>query len=125
METIKMPNSLVKRIVVVLMMIAGWFVTSQNVHAAYVGDQARNTDDAPLCLPGEGYQISGDCLHAGPIEYLSKMADLGITFPLRPLPVRKPDQILTTVPYFYAQVITDNAPLFSSLDDAVRGKPIF
>lgn len=119
-----MPNSLVKRIVVVLMMIAGWFVTSQNVHAAYVGDQARNTDDAPLCLPGEGYQISGDCLHAGPIEYLSKMADLGITFPLRPLPVRKPDQILTTVPYFYAQVITDNAPLFSSLDDAVRGKPI-
>jgi len=81
-------------------------------------------DDAPLCLPGGGFLFSGDCLSAGPVEYLSKMADLGITFPLRPLPGTKADRSLTAVPYFYAQVITDNAPLFSSLDDAVRGEPV-
>jgi hypothetical protein len=52
------------------------------------------------------------------------MADLGITFPLKPLPGRNADQSLTAVPYFYAQVISDNAPLFSSLDDAVRGEPV-
>ena len=119
-----MPNTLVKRIAVVLIMIGGWLVTSQTVHAAYVADQAQNMDDAPLCLPGEGFQFSRDCLRAGPVKYISKMADFGITFPLRPLPGRNADQSLTDVPYFYAQVITDNAPLFSSLEDAVRGEPV-
>jgi hypothetical protein len=124
MEAFKMLNTLVKQIAVVLFLLGGWFVPTQTVHAANVSDQARNIVDAPLCLPGEGFKFSGDCLRAGPIEYLSKMADLGITFPLSPLPGRNVDRSLTAVPYYYAQVITDNAPLFSSLEDAVQGEPV-
>jgi hypothetical protein len=114
-----MKNILILRILFVLLFLGGWIVTAQTVQAANHGNKV----DAPLCLPGQGYQFSGDCLRSGPVEYIDKMADLGITFPLRQLPVRKTDQSLTSVPYYYAQVTSDNARVYSSLEDAIRGEP--
>jgi hypothetical protein len=119
-----MKNILALRITFGLLLVGGWIVTAQTVQAASDADQARNMTGAPLCLPGSGFQYFNDCFRSGPVEYLDKMAGLGITFPLRSLPGRNADQSLTAVPYYYAQVITDNAPLFSSLEDAVQGEPV-
>jgi hypothetical protein len=120
----KMKKRLIVRITLGFLLLGSWIVNPQIVQAAYYADQPRNMADAPLCLPGQGYRFSGDCLRSGPVEYLDKMAGLGITFPLRQLTVRKADQTLTAVPYYYAQVTSDNAPVYSSLEDAVRGEPV-
>jgi hypothetical protein len=119
-----MKNILVLRITFGLILLGGWIVTAQTVQAASAGDQANSRADVPLCLPGPGLQYFSDCLRSGPAEYLKKMAGLGITFPLRPLPVRKADQNLIAVPYNYAQETSDNDQVYSSLEDAVRGEPV-
>lgn len=78
-----------------------------------------------LCMPGVQNNLrGGDCLLAGPARYLDKMAEKGITFPLRPLPARQPDPSLIYVPYQYGRVTTSGGPVYASLEDAVRGGPV-
>jgi lipoprotein-anchoring transpeptidase ErfK/SrfK len=73
-----------------------------------------------LCLPGIYSQSPGDCVVAGPSAYLSGMAQQGVTFPIKPLPAAKPDAGLAYVDYRYGQVRTNNAPVYGSVDDALR-----
>jgi lipoprotein-anchoring transpeptidase ErfK/SrfK len=42
-----------------------------------------------------------------------------------PLPIRKPDPALSDLPYYYARVTRENAPLFTSLEAAIAGKPVY
>ena len=42
----------------------------------------------PLCLPDLYFDSTQDCIPFGPTAYLLEMAELGITFPETPLPVR-------------------------------------
>jgi hypothetical protein len=49
------------------------------------------------------------------------MAQKGITLPIAPLPAQKPDPLLTYVDYRYGLVRTRNAPVYSSVEDALRG----
>ena len=44
------------------------------------------TDTDTLCLPGIYQKAPTDCLPLGPSLYLSRMARLGITFPIKALP---------------------------------------
>jgi hypothetical protein len=44
---------------------------------------------------------------------------------LQPLPIRKPDPALSNLPYYYARVTQENAPLFTSLEAAIAGKPVY
>ena len=44
-----------------------------------------------------------------------------MTMPLNPLPARPPSNDLTYVPYRYGEVRTQNAPVYASVEDALKG----
>jgi len=69
--------------------------------------QAGGIEDGslPLCPPDLYYDSSQDCLPLGPTAYLLDMAEIGITFPETPLPIRNPDPSLSEVQYKYAYVV--------------------
>lgn len=73
---------------------------------------------AALCKPG----VTGNCLELGPAQYLKKMEAMGIRLPLEPLAYQQPDPALSYLPYLYGQVVTPNAPVYGSKDDAARAK---
>jgi hypothetical protein len=78
-------------------------------------------EDGVLCLPGIYLHDTGDCTPAGPSTYLTEMAEMGITLPLTPLPAKKPDFALTYVDVRYGQVRTTNAPVYPSVEAALKG----
>lgn len=80
---------------------------------------AASGQAAPLCLPGIYPYDPGDCLAAGPSAYLTNMASKGLTFPAQPLATLRPDPELGVVPVRYAEVVTKNAPIYGSLQDAI------
>jgi len=74
-----------------------------------------------LCLPDqENDHISGECLPMGPSSYKSRMASVGITFPLRPFSGHKPAPSLTYIDIGYGEVVTQNAPVYNSLEAAAN-----
>ncbi len=104
-----------------LLLLASFeLIGASNAQAA----QNPETGDAPLCLPNVDLLSAGECLHLGPAHYLSSMAELGIYFPPTPLPAKTPDPALAFVPYHYARVVKENAPVFPSLEDAIRGESV-
>lgn len=74
----------------------------------------------PLCPPDLFFDASQDCTPLGPTAYLLDMAEKGITFPETPLPVNYPDPSLSDVNYTYAYVNTKRAPIYQTLNDAVK-----
>ncbi|MFM8321946.1 MAG: L,D-transpeptidase [Chloroflexota bacterium] len=82
--------------------------------------QASPAPAAPLCLPGIYTYDPGDCRPLGPSAYLTELAGKGITLPVAPLiytPIN-PGMDDTTVQY--AEVRNLPAPIFGSLDDAMK-----
>jgi len=77
----------------------------------------------PLCLPGaSGFSL--ECMQLGPSAYLSRMSQLGLSFPMRPLPAVQPDSGLVYLPYQYARVTADSGRIYNSLEDAIAVKPV-
>ena len=96
--------------------------------------QARAADEsaqeppsgAVLCMP-DAYQSSPEgCLSLGPAAYRARMETMGVDLPLEPLLVEQPEYDLTYVPYLYGEVVTPNAPVYGSKEDAAAAKnPIY
>lgn len=80
--------------------------------------QIASDADAVLCKPG----IVGDCLELGPAHYLKAMEAQGILLPMQPLAYKAPDPGLSYLPYLYGQVVTKNAPMYGSMEDAARAR---
>lgn len=74
---------------------------------------------AVVCPPDVYLQPPSDCLALGPSEYLTGMARLGITFPLRPLPALSPDFALNSLPYLYYKVNRTGTQFYPSLEAAI------
>jgi hypothetical protein len=85
----------------------------------YVAPAAVQTTDgeiesgAVVCPPDVYFEAPGDCLPLGPSVYVTEMAGLGLTFPQRSLPARKPDPALTQLPYRYFRLEEDSVPVLS------------
>ena len=73
-----------------------------------------------LCLPGSIHLPGDDCTPLGPSAYTSRMANLGVTFPLRSVPGQVPDPSLTYVNIRYGEVVRQNARVYATLEDAVK-----
>jgi len=74
-----------------------------------------------LCLPDqENDHLTGECLPLGPSSYKSRMAKVGITFPLRPFSGQISDPSLTYIDIGYGEVVTQNAPVYNSLEAASK-----
>lgn len=78
----------------------------------------QSTQSETLCLPRVYETTPEDCLALGPSDYLTRQAQNGITFPIESLAAQDPDPELMRLPYSYAKVITDTAPVFSTIDEA-------
>ncbi|MBN1147794.1 MAG: L,D-transpeptidase [Anaerolineales bacterium] len=110
-------------------LLAGWAASYKPVTAASlsINGQADSPADsqadspAVLCLPGIYLSAPGDCVATGPSGYLTRMAEKGIAFPIPPLSASLPAPTLKDVDVNYAEVITPNAPVYSSLDEAIAG----
>jgi len=74
---------------------------------------------APLCIPGIYNYTPSNCLPLGPSQYLTNLANVGITLPVIPLPAQQADPALTQIDVSYAEVRTESAPVYGSLEDAM------
>ena len=74
------------------------------VAAAPVTQTAEPEAGSVLCPTGLYPQAPDDCLPLGPSGTLSSLADIGIPWPVRPLPAYKPDRALSDYPFHYFKV---------------------
>ena len=73
----------------------------------------------PLCLPGAYLENPVGCLPLGPSAYLTSLARIGITLPLRALPGIKPDPALSAMNEQYLSVRSNGSvPVYVSMDAA-------
>jgi hypothetical protein len=72
-----------------------------------------------LCLPDRYKSGPGKCAKLGPMSYLERMANLGVSFPTLQIPARTPDASLLQLNVRYGEVVRPNAPVFASLEDAI------
>jgi hypothetical protein len=83
------------------------------------GLEPENDSGAIICSPDLYIQPLDDCLLLGPSEYLAKIARLGFTFPLLPLPALSPDFSLNELPYLYYKINPTGTRLYPSLEAAI------
>lgn len=82
---------------------------------------AGGMDDAgPLCPPAVYQRNTEDCLALGPSQYLTEMAEMGITFPQTPLPAIQPNPAWNEIEYTYARVKNEKAPIYKTYQDALK-----
>ncbi len=90
--------------------------------AAEESARSEPASGAVLCAP----RVQGDCLQLGPGAYIQKMEANGIHLPYEPLQARQPEPELSYLPYLYGQVVTPNAPVYGSIEDAAKAiNPIY
>jgi lipoprotein-anchoring transpeptidase ErfK/SrfK len=105
-----------------LMILFGVLTLTLIPNFAAQASETSNGDAAVLCLPGNYLFTVTDCMPNGPSAYQTEIAQIGISLPQPPLPVIKPDFELTYVNYYYGYVRTKNAPVYSSMEDALQNK---
>lgn len=84
---------------------------------------AERADGEALCLPEAGERQAQDCLLSGPAEVMRQMSLSGMSIPPAPFPTRTLPASLAAIPYQYALVSDQSAPLYSSLAAARAGSP--
>lgn len=97
------------------------FSPPQNVEAASSVSQG----DGSVCIYRPNTIYLDDCLQVEAAIYQMRMDSQTGSVAISPLPSRPPDPALSNIPYYYARVMRENAPLFTSLDDAVAGQPVY
>ena len=73
-----------------------------------------------LCQPGVYLEQRQDCLPYGPSSTLTGLAQLGVSYPLPPLPSLHPPADLAYIPYQYIKLVYHGpVPVYGSLEDAI------
>jgi hypothetical protein len=111
------------------LLLAAFLLSALWLNRPYLLDQAVAAPDLKdnlsepivLCLPGIYMYNPGDCAPAGPSGYLTQMAEKGFTFPPAPLPIAPTDPALSQIDLHYGEVRNQNAPVYSSVEDALKG----
>ncbi len=88
-----------------------------------VSAQAQTERPVVLCLPGVYPNDPGDCVPAGPSSYLGELAQHGILLPMPAMASTPVDPDLGRVPFRYGEVRNNNAPVYGTLEDAMRNRP--
>ena len=113
-------RSMKNLLLVVGLIILSVFITPTQVKAAGESTNLNDITGEVLCLPDSIHQSDVECELLGPSAYTSRMADLGVTFPLQNVPGHDPDPSLTQVNIRYGEVVRQNARVYASLEDAVK-----
>lgn len=98
-------------ILISILMTMIFLVIPQRTAQASADDPAGQELEA-LCLPGmqPGQQVG--CYLAGPSLILDDLAQIGITFPPTPIPVKTIPASLGDVPYRYAKLTSNSVPSY-------------
>lgn len=100
-----------------------FLILSQNPASPVSAEMALPPEDnsgAVLCLPGVYFESPDNCAPLGPSETLTRMAQMGLDYPLRPLPASKPSPDLNTLPYRYYKVDANTGTgFYPSLESAI------
>ncbi len=108
-----------------LILLAGILILTVNSSVSAVQAAAGDEPYAgtPLCLPEIYPNGASDCLPYGPSGKLNELAEKGIPYPMRALPVVIPDPALGTAPDLYLKVGDQAFPVYASLADAEARNP--
>ena len=113
------------RKIALLIFLAGILIITITSSTSEV--QAASGDEpyagTPLCLPELYPNGTPDCLAYGPSGLLKSLAEKGIPYPMRELPVVTPDPALGTAPDLYLKVGDQAFPVYASLADAEARNP--
>jgi hypothetical protein len=90
------------------------FNSVQGVGSQQIPQGAESDSGAVVCEPGAYSEIPDGCVPLGPSQFLTELANLGMTFPERPLPAYKPDPNLSQLPYLYFKLEDDYVPIYSA-----------
>src|SRR5688572_19708904 len=115
-ETMKKPTILLTLLALLLSILP------EQSAMAQAGTQPEDNTGAVVCVPDVYIQAPADCLPLGPSEYLTRMARLGMTIPLQPLPANSTDPGLKDLPYNYYKVNSDTGTGFYPSPDAAQEK---
>ncbi len=80
----------------------------------------QNSFNRTICEPFENKIFQIDC----DPKILNGLENK-LSISSSPLPANAPDPFLSQLPYYYLRVTRKNAPLFTSLDAAVAGEPVY
>jgi hypothetical protein len=105
-----------KKLLIALILVSAGLVIPKQAQAA----GTYSHQDQPICSFTEHKILVDDCF----------IPDFWRTFQKKqitkqPLPIRIPDPALSNIPFYYARVTRENAPLFMSLEAAIAGKPVY
>ena len=109
----------------ILLILAGMLSLSFAPYAPPAQGEATGGDiesGAVVCAPDVYLEAPDDCLPLGPSVYMTEMAKLGLTFPQRSLPARKPDPALTQLSYRYFRLEEDSVPVLSGPEGSETGQ---
>jgi hypothetical protein len=107
-------------LLVVVLIFLIFIFPVEDTPAAQNSSEANSFSGEILCLPSNNSFAVNGCENLGPSAYISRMADLGISFPLRVENGIQPDQSLTQVDFRYGEVTRENAKVYASLEDAIK-----
>ena len=78
-----------------------------------------------VSCPTSAYKVRAeDCLQTGPWISQRLQAEYGLLDPDEVFPSFTPEPSLTKLPFYYARVTAEPAPIFASPADAAAGKPV-
>ncbi|PWB69127.1 MAG: hypothetical protein C3F07_20085 [Anaerolineales bacterium] len=98
----------------IILIILSLLLSSTAIPDVRVSAQTDEPDNGSVVCAPDAYPVPpDDCLPLGPSTFITEMARLGLSFPQRPLPTRKPDPSLTSLPYRYFRLDDDNVPMLS------------
>jgi hypothetical protein len=110
-----------KKIIPIFLILTVSASSFANVSPAQ-GQNEEPEDGSVVCIPGVYYEPQDDCLAAGPSAYLTDLANLGLTIPARPIPVRFPDPSLPNLSYRYFKLDEDTVPMLTGPAGSANGQ---
>lgn len=114
---------LYQRLLVLVGILVALSISAQTAQARF-DEPPEPYPGIPLCLPDVYLVPQDDCLPLGPSKTLTEMAQMGMSYPQRPLPVVAPPTDLTKNPAYIAKINidpTEPVRLYATLDDAIGG----
>jgi hypothetical protein len=115
-----MVKILMKRSLYIFVLFALVFTLQPPLKAnAQEATPPENNAGAVICAPDVYLAPPSDCLALGPSEYLTQMAQLGITVPLKPLAGIVPAYSLSSLPYLYYHLNGTGTNIYSSMEAAI------
>lgn len=110
-----------KNIRVLLVSLFGLALFSITQNASAQEAVPTEPDSGAVVCPQGNYPLPpDDCLPLGPSQIITEMANMGITYPIQPLPAVKPPSDLGYVPYLYYRITEYTSNYYPSLEAAME-----